>query len=149
MKVSYVVFESDSHGGHRQGLSPSSITVLDPDTAEEIERPIALSPTQERLLAIREANLARLSETVHRKRWMYMHLGDQTNGDKYDENADPRTYEQTAIAYYNAVPILALKPTAARFAFSTPSHAYGGSADKILHNAYRMLFPKLDIMISY
>lgn len=150
MKISYAVFESDPHGGHKQGLCPESIKVLDPDTAEEVDRPLHLNPTQTRLLAIRQANLARLAELVHRKRWLYMQLGDQTQGGKYPDDAfEVGEYEQTAIAYANMEPVLSMSPTAARFAMSTPSHAFGGGADKILHNAYRMHYPKLDIRTGW
>ena len=102
-------------------------------------------------MTIRQANLARLRGLVKRKPWLYMHLGDQTHGDKYvdSDTAQAGEYEQTAIAYANMIPVLDMKPTAVRIAMSTPSHAFGGNADKVLHGSYRMHYPELDIRTGW
>ena len=150
MRQSYLVLEADGHSGHKQGLSPSKITVTNPDKAKDEEIPMELSGVQQRLLSIRTANIHRLKSLVKRKDWMYMHLGDQTNGGKYiDDAKELGSYKQTAIAYANMVPILEMKPSCVRVAMSTPSHAYGGDADLVLHNQYRMHYPGLDIRTGW
>lgn len=148
MKHGYIVIEGDTHAGHRHGLCPSVMTVKDKDDGEDVDIYPNLNAVQKRLLAIREANLSKLPELVKRKPWLYIHMGDQVNGEKYiDDAMEIGRYKQTMIAYHNMAPILDLNPKYVRIAAGTPSH--DNDTDLILADYYQQHYPKLDIRTAW
>jgi hypothetical protein len=138
----FVVIETDTHAGHKHGLCPRVVT-----TNEDGEYYPSLSPVQVRLLEIRERNLEALKELVKRSKWLYLHGGDQTQGNAHtDSLMDGRMANQTMVAYENMKPVLEMKPNYIRIVKGTNSHEFEeGNVADILHNYYRMSFPKLNI----
>jgi len=141
-----IAIETDTHAGHEHGLCYPELEGPD----GEKER-VSLNPTQQKLWELRENNLVRLRKRVKRKKWMYIHVGDQTQGNKYWDSVAALTISrQNKIAYANMLPILRMKPDYIRIAKGTPSHEFGdGGSAEILHNYYRMKFPKLDIKTKW
>lgn len=140
--IKFIVIETDTHAGHKHGLCPRVI-----ETNEDGEYYPALTSTQTRLLELREQNFARLTELIKRKKWLYIHGGDQTQGNAHrDSLMTGRMSDQLAIARGNMDPILAMKPNHIRIVKGTNSHEFEeGNAADILHHSYRERYPKLDI----
>jgi len=138
----FIAIETDTHAGHKHGLCPRVV-----ETNEDGEYYPALTATQTRLLEIREKNLEALKDLVKRSKWLYMHGGDQTQGNTHrDSLMDGRMANQTMVAFHNMRPVLEMNPNHIRIVKGTNSHEFeeGNIAD-ILHNYYRMSYPKLDI----
>ena len=138
----YIAIETDTHAGHRHGLCPRVIV-----TNEDGEYYPSLSATQVRLLEIREKNLDALKQLKKRDKWLYLHGGDQTQGNAHSDSLmDGRMANQTMVAYENMKPVLEMKPDYTRIIKGTNSHEFEeGNSANILHNYYRMSYPKLDI----
>jgi hypothetical protein len=138
----FVVIETDTHAGHKHGLCPRVV-----ETNEDGEYHPSLNATQQRLLVIRETNLEKLKALKKRRKWLYLHGGDQTQGNKYQNDLmTGRMANQLMVAFFNMLPVLEMKPTYTRIVKGTNSHEFEeGNASDILHNSYCMKFPKLDI----
>ena len=144
MKHGFIVFESDTHAGHREGLCPEKVEYIEDGELTEVypER----TATQKRLWNLREANIEKLPELLKRKPWIYCHMGDQTQGNKYIDSLHKiHDWEQVTLAEFNTIPIAQIKPAPKYmyFAKGTPSHANG--MDRELEVRYNMRFPKMDI----
>ena len=140
MPKSYLAIETDTHGGHRQGLlNPDTVIAEEDEFGDIQEFKPNLTSTQKYLWELREANIATLIEKAAGARIDYLHAGDQTQGDRYkSELVSTAMSAQITIALENMAPILSLDNLeCARFVKGTASHEYGeGSSGNLLQTMY-------------
>lgn len=146
MKSDWLVIETDTHGGHRQGLLNPDTTLYDEgEEGELVEYSPGMTATQKYLWKLRKHNLAQVAKL---NSFSYFHLGDQTQGKRYvSEWVGTRESDQIEIAYMNAKPIMDMPNIkTARFAMGTASHEFGeGTAPILLQKRYKAEHRGLDV----
>jgi hypothetical protein len=143
-----LVIESDTHAGHRLGLMNPSVTLYDEDpiTGEPVPYTPASTAAQSYLWRLRTKAL----ETVDRLtdaagEWVYLHNGDETQGNKYkDELITSRQSDQGMIAASNMQPVYSRNPSSARFSAGTGAHDFGeGSSTQTLCKLLQAEYPNV------
>lgn len=148
MKHGFLVFESDPHAGHKEGLLPETVDLMDQfGKIHTIET--NLSATQRKLLNIRNENIGRLPDLVKRAPWALWVLGDLTQGTRYhDDVSENDNVTQGNIAFQNMYNLAQMKPRPKfiRAMRGTPVHS---PVDKML--ATRFLERKIhpDILMPW
>lgn len=145
--------ETDTHGGHRQGLcNPDTVIPDSTPDGEYYEYTPNLTATQKYLWDLRETNIRTLVEWTKDERLDYLHAGDQTQGNKYmSELVSTATHAQVFIAMANSDPILKLTNlNAARFVHGTQAHEFGeGTTGHLLQQMYAEKYPDKNIKLAW
>ena len=147
MKRAWLWAESDTHGGHRQGLMNPDTMLPEDDDLEKWYKP-GITKTQKFLWWLRTGIIRRVRVLIGEDPLYYFHLGDPTQGHKYkSEWVSTRMSDQVIIARGNMEPVFNIPNLkACRFLMGTASHEFGeGSSPVLLDQLYRREFPNLNI----
>lgn len=145
--------ESDRHGGNKLGLMNPDVVLedLQKNGTVRLYKP-NISESQRELWKLELENVEKLKQLAGKDKIHYIEDGDATQGIKHPaELVSDRLADQITIAVANAKPIFGLKNLkTARFAVGTGAHNFGqGSADILVVNQLKALYPKLDIDLCY
>lgn len=152
MKRTIIAIESDLHGGNKLGLMNPEIILedLQRDGDSRKWRP-EVTASQRELWELRTDNLERVKALTGKSELHYAQCGDATQGNKHAaELVSDRIADQIAIAVGNCKPVLDMKPKSATFLVGTGAHNFlQGSADLLMTNELKALYPKANIHLYY
>ena len=144
-----VVGFSDTHAGHKLGLMPANVQLLDED---ERGQPTVWTPrqtaVQEWLEEHYQQDIQGVKDLAGRDEIIVIHNGDLTWGKRHPEGLiSTRDADQLTIAIANMRPWLELKNVKKmRLIYGTQSHEFGeGTAPTLITSQLKALYPKKNI----
>lgn len=129
---------SDIHSGYVLGLlNPHTVLIREGEDGEDVEWMPDMTRWQEKLWPIYQENIDRAHElsATEQAALVAFHLGDATQGDKYNKTIpDTDREDQRTIAYYNLLPVAEIPALKAmRLATGTPVHVPDCAEARIAH----------------
>lgn len=153
MKRNILVAMADSHGGNNQGLlNPETVLERDDESGQQHRYNPQLTPFQELLFANYLEHIDRVKRLAGKDNVVLMHVGDLTQGNKYEENwVSSRLSDQILIAYYNLKPWMEFSNiNVVRMAKGTGAHVFKeGSSEIIVAKLLQNEYPKRNISCVY
>lgn len=148
-----IVQESDRHGGNKLGLMNPDVILEDlQGNGETRKYTPEMSASQWELWKLECANVEKVKQLAGSDPVHYIEDGDATQGIKHpSELVSSRMADQITIAVANEKQIFSIENLkTARFAVGTGAHNLGqGSADILLTNQLKALYPQVDIDLCY
>ena len=148
-----LVAMADSHGGNNQGLlNPETVLERDDESGQQHKYNPQLTPFQELVFDSYLGHIEKVKQLAGRDKIVFMHVGDLTQGNRYEENwVSSRLSDQILIAYYNLTPWMELKNIELiRLAKGTGVHVFKeGSSEIIVAKLLQNEFPDKNISCVY
>lgn len=154
MKRFLIAQESDRHAGNKLGLMNPEVSLdrLDKNNQVSGHWTPNLTESQLELWQLETENNDKLKTLAGKDSIHYIEDGDPTQGNKHKADlVSERDADQIVIAVANSKLIYGLKNLkTARYAAGTGAHNFGmGSADMLMVNQLKIMYPKVDIDLCY